>query len=260
MPWTKQTRADLVKRIRGLEAREADQNLQGEAFDRVDAELSETLDTYAQGLPVGNISRCPICSQPLKVAIDPYGFDGPWWWSWCPVDIPQPQACTHFQLLLGAVDLHGREPTEAQDSVRPGPGIPFVIGRILAMSAMTAVISSFRLPIGDTIYVIAYFSGKPSLYPDLYQPWPKESFAVHNAKGDVVGWSTADDPWDFDLRKWAATGKIVWIAPGDVSLASQHSSPSPYDNLNGIHGMQIVEDGKLRVVAAPSGVGASPFE
>jgi hypothetical protein len=226
----------------------------------VNANLSDTFRAYAQGLPVEDVSRCPVCSTLFKLPIDPYGLDGPWWWSGCPTELPLPESCRHFQLLQGAVDLHDRNPTEAGENVQLGPAIPFVVPRILAMDGMSAVISSRQLPAGDTIYLITYFSANPRPNPDLYQSWRRETMAVHDDQGHVIGWTINDDPWDFDLRKWVASGKLWWIAPGETSLTLQHSSPSPYDGLPGTRDMQTVEAGGMRVIPGPKGTGANPFE
>jgi hypothetical protein len=260
MPWSKQERADLLKRIHTLEAGKSNPSIDQAAYDALNADLSETFRAYAQGLPNESVSRCPICNTPIKVPIDPYGFDGPWWWSSCPTALPSPEVCKHFQLLQGAVDLHGRTPTEARDTARPGPAVPFVIGRVLSAEGMSAVISSRNLATGDTAYPILYFSSNPSPYPNLHQSWRSESLPLHNDEGRVIGWGTADDPWDFDLRKWADAGKLWWIAPGDGSLTLQKSSPSPFENLPGIRGTQLAVSGQLRVSPAPSGRGGSPYE
>ncbi len=111
---------------------------------------------YAAGLPVREVSRCPICGKVLGIPIDDLGLDGPWWWTVCPTEFPPPRGCVHFQVYLGALDLHGRAPVEVVSGVKPGPGATFVIDRLLSMEGMQAVLSTVRVGRGDTGYLIAY--------------------------------------------------------------------------------------------------------
>ena len=68
----------------------------------------KVLGEYSDRLPRMVLSKCPHCGVPLKRAFDPYGLDGPWWHASGICKIEEPAHCGHFQVLLGAVALHGR--------------------------------------------------------------------------------------------------------------------------------------------------------
>ena len=38
------------------------------------------VDEYFERLPIWTLSVCPICGAPYQHRLDPFSFDGPWWW------------------------------------------------------------------------------------------------------------------------------------------------------------------------------------
>lgn len=213
------------------------------------------LAQYAASVPRVGLSRCPVCERVLKLAIDLSGIDAPWWWDACPVEFPEPEACDHFRVFLGALDLAGRQPVEADVwAVLPGPGAPFVVERLLEMEGMFAVVSELRVgEARDVAYVIAYFSSEPVVESDLHQEWRKQTWLLHNARGAPVAHELVNDPWCFELGPWLEREKLLWIAPGDDELSLNRGRPSPFERATGTRRKQIIGSGRLKLGAPPDG-------
>lgn len=221
---------------------------------RLRSEFNLLLGEYVENVPHVAVSRCPICGQVLELAIDLGGLDSPWWWDACPEPFAPPRACEHFQVFLGAVDFHGRAPTEVNVwGVLPGPGAPFVIERLLSMDGMKAVISALRIGASDTGYLVAYFSEEPVEQSALHQEWRRQTWTLFNEDGDPVAQNVVNDPWDFDLVPWLESGRLLWITPDDADLALKSGRPCPFEGLEGVHSKQIVGSGEIRLGAAPDG-------
>ena len=216
-------------------------------LDRLTAE-------YAENVPHVPVSRCPICGEPLELAIDTVGLDGPWWWVDCPEDFAPPRGCEHFQVFLGALDLHGREPHEVDVwGVMPGPGAPFVIARMLSMDGMKAAVGTVPIGANDTGYLVTYFSSEPVAPTDLHQEWRRKTWVLYDAAGQAVGRELKNDPWDFELGPWLEQGKLLWIEAGDGSMKLREGRPCPYENLPGTRQNQILAEGKVTLTASPEG-------
>jgi hypothetical protein len=228
---------------------------------REDLLQERLLDEYGKGLPEVPVSRCPFCQDVLKFSFDPMGLDG-LWWAWADLVETKPPEEEHYRLLLGAVDFQGRQPTEAEPIGRilPGPGVPFVVPRLLDSLDMIAVISSLTLPHDDVAYLISYFGDQEVDPYHLHQNWARESFNICDEDGDIVAWGAATDPWDFDLEPWIEKGKLKWINPGDESLTMQESGACPYIGLPGTRLPQVIESGVVSHLELPDGEPIDPFE
>lgn len=220
------------------------------------------LAEYAERLPRVPLSACPLCGTVLEYVLDTMGLEGPWWAKGDLVDFAVPRSCQHFRVLLGAIDFHNRNPEEAavHMEVYPGPGVPFVVPRLLGLPQMQAVISSLMFPSGDTAFPVAYFSEKPLHGALLHQPWGREAYRVLDENGRHEGWSVATDPLDFDLAPWIKGGSVSWIHPGDGSFSLQRQLPCPYEGLTGVRAPQRIEQGILRWLPLPGGEPVEPFE
>lgn len=220
----------------------------------------QVYEEYAENTPFKAISRCPFCGAVVEIPMDTIGLDGPWWWEWCPVKFAAPDTCEHFQVFLGALDLHGRTPHEITNGVNPGPGAPFVIVRMLDFNSVKAVLSSFELVTGDTAYVISYFSEEPLEGKDLHQEWRREFYPLRNADGEPVAKETKLDRWEFDIQPWLEKGKLLWTEAGDESLTLQSGLPCPYTNLDGVRDAQIVTASGVYLKSAPQGGESALYE
>ena len=217
---------------------------------------------YADRLPRVPLSRCPYCEEPLVRVFDPYGLDGFWWHAVSPVRFKEPEACPHFAVLLGALNLHGRAPQEAQAAAEPGPEVPYVIPRLLEIETMRSVCFSLKMTTGDTAYPIAYFAESLPPSSELHQPWTKRGYQVTDDDGVPAGWSIKVDGWDFDLAPWIERGKLLWIEPEDPALVLRGAGdgPSPYVGLAGDRQPQRFQRGRRSLLPPPSGGTAEPFD
>ncbi|GAM09400.1 hypothetical protein OR1_01678 [Geobacter sp. OR-1] len=226
-------------------------------------EEDDILEEYAEILPFLPISRCPICNGVLECVVDLFGIDGPWWAKGNIVDFPAPQSCEHFRLLLGAIDFGSvKEVPEASKHkiVYPGPGVPFVIPRIIELANMKAVISCFDLTGEYSCYPIAYFSEKPFHGAFLHQPWAREAYQVLDEQGNYKGWTISNDALDFDLRPWIEKGILFWIEPGDAIMDLKQQGKCPFEDLPGIRSPQLIERGEIIILPLPDGSPINPFE
>ena len=187
------------------------------------------VNNYFENLPRVPLSRCPFCEALHLRAFDPWGVDGLWWQHQeCIVPIQEPSPCPHFRFLQGAVHFGNRTPNGGHSDAVVGPDSPFVIPRILEMNGFVAVIAQIRIGDGFTGWPIAYFSDQPTNAWDLHQEWTKTTFRFKLPNRDRVAWKIADDPWDFDLRRWLASGALQWVAPNDPEWRLKRGPDGPY--------------------------------
>ncbi len=254
MPWSDERRV-LLTRIEELslllrppKSRETGLSERREAA----AERERLLLEYAENLPLVAASRCPFCQELFQLPMDT-ALDGPWWRHLSPVPMPAPRSCEHYRLFLGAIDLHGRTPTEVRTGVIAGPGAPFVIDRLLGLEGMQVVLSTLPLAQGDTAYLMTYFADAPTHPSALHPCWRKETWVLHNDAGDAVASKTTNDPWNFDLLAHLEAKQLSWIAPGDGSMTLRSDAECPYLDLPGTHMAQLIQSGQLRLSPPPDG-------
>ena len=216
---------------------------------------------YADRLPRLVLSRCPFSGEPLKRAFDPFGLDGPWWHSLNDVVFDEPRPPAAFQVLLGAVNFHGRIPVEVREEVRPGPGVPFVVPRLMGLPQMRAVIGQMKLATGDTAYPVAYFSTAEIEPILLHQPWCRKDYWFPTESGDA-GWSIANDVFDFDLAPYLADGRLWWTDLSDPQgrVLGLRDGECPFLDLPGDRELQQVVAGEVGLIGLPTGVPVNPFD
>ena len=266
-PFTREERDRCVARVRETEAAAYVPNdpekpraplLVARALDAYYAVVAE----YADRLPRTVLGACPFTGKPLLRSFDPYGFDGPWWHTVRTFAPDEPGAPSTFRVLLGAVDLRGRVPVEATNSVIAGPGAPYVVPRLLEMPGMVAVVHRVEMATGDIAYPIAYFS-RDEIHPSkLHQPWTRPDLWFKAESGDSV-WTMKNDVWDFDLAPWIERGQLAWVEPGsDPVRVLDHRSgrPCPYVGLPGVRMQQLIAKGAVSLMDPPDGEMPVPFE
>jgi hypothetical protein len=202
---------------------------------------------YRELLPEVTVARCPDSGVLVRWPIDTAGLDG-WFWDYDtstrrpPKDRPR-----RWLAMTGAMRL--TEPVEyASHQAVPGPGVPFVVPRILQHSGIRAVIT--QVPVGvHTGWAISYFGPLPTDI-GLVNLWGTDTYPVYDDEGNRLGWDRAFNTvsdYDFELGDWLRSGKLLWIAPGDDSGALREGVDGcPYVNLAGPRKIAIVEDGKVR--------------
>jgi hypothetical protein len=218
-------------------------------------------EAYYARLPRTTLSRCPFCGMPLCRFFDPWGLDGLWWQRNEGGRGPEPEACPHFRVLVGALNLNGLPPRGGRNESWPGPEVPYVIPRVLTLPRMLAVITSVPLANGYTAYPIAYFSVTAPPAGSLTQSWTEQTYGFLSAAGRTV-WTVRPDPWDFDVRTWAERGRVKWIDPSDAffDFSSWPPAAMPYHNLAGRREQLVIQGDRLSTHPPPAGEVLAPFE
>lgn len=219
----------------------------------------QCLAEYGDRLPRVPMGQCPFTGDPLLRAIDPYGFDGYWWHVDPVVNVQEPRTSPMFQVLLGAVTLGRPAPTEAGDRVLPGPDVPFVIPRLLALPGMQAVIARVELATGDTAWPISYWSDQELSPGLLHQPWCRDMFWFLSESTGEEAWSISNAEWDFDLARWAADGKLSWLDLTAPSPQLQRTDLEFLAALPGERRPQQFAGGQRTYLELPDGSAMVPF-
>jgi len=219
--------------------------------------LLSALAEYGDRLPRVRMSTCPHTGKAFVRAFDPFGLDGPWWHKLKIFEIADPAPPETFRVILGALNLNGRVPSESTEQVIPGPAAPFVVPRLLGLPGMVAVVNQLPMDTGDIAYPIVYFASQPTPPEKLHQFWLRQDLWFDGA------WLIANDAWDFDLAPWLSSGRLKWIRPGDPKaevVGLDSGETCPYLNLPGDHDPQVVEAGERDLAEPPSGQPVNPFD
>jgi hypothetical protein len=210
----------------------------------------DAVDQYRRLLPDIAVSRCPHTGELVSWAMDTVDLDG-WFWKYRAQVRRDGYLPRTFLALAGAVRLY--EPlTRAPFLAVPGPGVPYVVPRILDQTDTLAVIA--QVPVGHHIgWSITYFGPRqPALR--LVNDWGSNRHDSYDRDGNWLGWSQTpldaiDDyafDFDFELEPWIDTGKLRWIAPDDETLSIRHGlAGCPYTGLEGPREFARIEDGEL---------------
>jgi hypothetical protein len=263
---TRKERDELLAQMASIDGRlypdDPAQAPQGREASTLRERYYQLLADYADRLPRVVMSACPFTGDALVKAFDPFGLDGPWWYQDREFEIAEPDPPATFKVLLGALALHGRTPTESRADVIPGPEVPFVVPRLLSLPGMVCVVSQLTLTTGDTAYPIAYFSPEEIAPQQLHQPWLRQELWFPTEEGSHA-WLIANDVWDFDLRPWIASGKLRWIEPGDAEarvVDGRGGRACPYVDLPGERVPQLISTGDRELLELPDGTPINPFE
>lgn len=264
-PMTKDERDSLIARHDEVFEAYADgvdeDALSPEEEDRLREEFRALRDRYFSRLPRVALSRCPVCERLFRHSFDPWGVDGFWWHEKAARDTAEPEPCEHFGVLQGAVHLNGRPPMGHElYEASLGPGVPFVIPRVMEPRPVVAVVSTVPMANGYTAFPIVYFSAEPLPPGSFTQRWTRSSYSWPDGRGGFA-WRVDTDPWDFDLEPWVERGKLLWIEERDeeMRLRSRDDGPCPYVGLEGRRERQYVTGDQLRTIPPPEGEGIDPF-
>jgi len=222
--------------------RDAANNRYERALDR----LREVELPYEARLPRPAISRCPFTGNLVEYHLDTFGLDGPWWDAEQPVRPIVELPPTVFA-ITGAVAILGKAP-ETPFSVKPGPGVPWVVPRILSLPGIRAVVSCLK--IGPYLaYPVVYFSIDSHREHPRINTWGTDRY-MHTHEG---GSGSIERTWnlpgefDYDLKPWIQKGKVLWISPEDPE-SKLRSLPRecPYLDLEGYRYPVLLRGGALK--------------
>jgi hypothetical protein len=209
--------------------------------------ITEIIRRYRELLPDVTVARCTDGGELVRWPIDTFGLDG-WFWRYDATISRTPEALpAPWLAMTGAMSLS--EPVEETPYLAiPGPGVPFVVPRILRNPGVRAVIA--QVAVGrHTGWAITYF-GPLDRNTDLVNVWGTDTYPVHDDDGKWLGWNSALNKvsdYDFELAGWLASGQLLWIAPGDDSAALRSGvDDCPFVGLAGPRKIAMVEEGKVR--------------
>jgi hypothetical protein len=216
-----------------------------EAADDILRKIAILKTQYRDHLPVLPLSRCPFTGQVLYRSIDLYGIDGYWWDYHNPIRLLTFMPST-FLSFTGALGLSG--PVEETAFLcSPGPGVPFVIPKLLSGEKVKAVI--FSLKIGPhTGYPIVYFANPGPQGIEPLNDWGTDHWKYCDLYGGLHWNESVDieDEHDFNLDPYLRSGQLLWISPGDRTMTFRSGLVGcPYVDLKGERRIQRIQYGKV---------------
>jgi len=262
---SKKTRNALVEEMRIIDGKHYPKNKSKEPSSkesqRLDKLYYSKMGEYFRRLPRLVISKCPFCNKPFKHSFDPWGLNGPWWWTDRLCEVIEPNDCGHFRVLQGAYDLKGRQPNDVKEGVEPGPEIPFVVPRLFKLPSMVAVIGTLGMANGDIAYPIVYFSTAKIAAIDLYKEWGRSEYWFKDDKGNSC-WTIPNSKWDFELKPYMQKGKVRFVDLKGGKGASFLSGKkcAPFMGMKGEHSPQMISWGEMAHGDLPNGEIICPFE
>jgi hypothetical protein len=258
---TRERRDALLARMEEIKDRmygPGDGPLATEVLRALNREGEEVKAEYLAGLAAVAVARCPHCAEIAYLAMDVFGLDGPWW------DVHgaagEATACIHHLATLGALDvgaaaLAGAAPRPIDD-IRPGPAVPFVVPRLMAIPGMVCVLyATRRVAAGSTAYLMSYFADPPAAGADGHPTWLRTQYGYRDGDGNTL-WSTRADRWDFDLAPWLESDPpgLAWIAMDDDALSVKTGAAEcPYLGLPGRHHPVSIRQGQIHDLPMPDG-------
>ncbi|MEM7157281.1 MAG: hypothetical protein AAF799_30830 [Myxococcota bacterium] len=199
---------------------------------------------YAEALPTVALSRCPLCDKPALQRFDAADFFGPWWHPDF-VAPKEPGRCPHFMGVLGAVHHHGHAHRAGRLDVHPGPEVPFVVPRLMALPGVVAVVRELRMDNGCTAYPIGYFAPRRPPPRDRFAPWARGALEYQDLDGG--GWRPAEGDRDFELRAYVERGALK-VLDGELQLRTPKSD----------HPLLHVEGRRVPIVVGRREFGGDP--
>ena len=203
-------------------------------------------ERYLALLPEVPLARSPQTGHVVRWKIDTVGLDG-WYWRYETAEREYPEPMPAGWLAMnGAMRL--AEPVENTPfQVVPGPGVPFVVPRLLTAAKARAVIA--EVPVGaHTGWAVTYFGSNPKNV-ELVNEWGSNTYQVYDDAGVWRGWHQSIEHTsenDYELERWLRSGRLLWIAPGDESATLREGVDGcPYPGLPGERRIAYVQNGRI---------------
>jgi hypothetical protein len=112
-------------------------------------------------------------------------------------------------------------------------------------------VSSLRVGVHHA-YPIFYFADPIPHDIDRLNTWGTAQYWAIGIRGEP-GWDEVSDDvgeYDFDLRPWIHTGKLLWVGPDDPQVTLQRAvDECPYLGLPGRRDLMHVKHGKVWTLA-----------
>ncbi|WP_330183380.1 hypothetical protein OHB26_06855 [Nocardia sp. NBC_01503] len=202
---------------------------------------------YAELMPGMPVSRCPFTREAVSWPMDTVDLDG-WFWEWDKPSRRRVSKVPPTWLAMGGAMRLSEPVTPAPFDCMPGPGVPYVVPRLLDLADTRAVIA--EVPVGrHTGWAITYFTTRRPDGLALEDLWGGKTYDLYDSQGNWRAWSEFPQShidYSFDLRPWLESGKLSWIAPGDDSAVLREGvADCPYIDLEGDRQMQLIYDGNI---------------
>lgn len=228
----------------------ADALAEARAYERAVREaLDEAVQAYWAALPRVPIARDPISGEVVTFAIDTEGIDGAWWDYHAALRPPDARPETVLA-VTGALRF-AVAPEWTAHLVKPGPGAPYVLPRLLDSEGVQAVVRAVMVG-RHAGWTVTYFARPRPADTQGANDWGADCYPVGG------GWDTVpedDDARDFDLAPWIERGRLAWIAPGDAALTLRREvAGCPYLGIAGTREVQRVQEGVLWTPSVPPAV------
>ncbi len=179
--------------------------------------MASVIEQYEAATPIVSLSRCPFTGEVFETSLDLFGIDG-MWWAYNHNYRPYVAPIASYFAWTGALSFDGRLPVIPLQTM-VGPAVPFVLPRILEHPNLRAVVSSQL--VGEHVgFPVVYFAQPTPHDLERVDDWGHSFHLFLREDGSpTTATSTEYDPdKDFDLAPWIESGKLSWIAPGDLDL------------------------------------------
>jgi hypothetical protein len=229
---------DVKNQYEVLKGLDSEKKKRLELIDQID----NLTDDYFARLPIRLFSICPFVNEPLKLPIDPFGYEGHWWSSSRRVK----NVCPSYSVIRQAVHLNGNRSELAENkTVILGPEVPYIIPRLLEFPTMVCVINKMQLECGYTFFSITYFSEKKLSSNEL-----KCGAWVYPYRGSF---EKHQDSWSYDFNPFIAQKKIYWINESENCLRVEESQACDFEMFVGLgeQNEQRAELNHVKVFPAP---------
>lgn len=234
-------RADLIGRFTAARDR-------SESGDRsAAAERLAIVKEYEAATPIVSLSRSPVGGEVFETSLDTFDLDG-MWWAYDYDYRPYVEPTTSFFAWSGAMQID-RPVDHVHVKAMVGPEVPFVLERLLDHPAITAVVSSVLVGEHVGYPIVYYVDGTPPLDIERVNDWGHSTYTIVRPDGSLSSGHATEYDYgkDFELGRWLDSGKLQWIAPGDIDLTLRSGREGcPFLDLPGERRRQYIEDGVRR--------------
>lgn len=200
---------------------------------------------YRDGLPIVRFCLSPFDGKPFDHTLDCFGLDGLWWSAGenlRPIEYLPP----HVMAFTGAMTLTD----QVEDTTflcKPGPGAPFVVPGLLNQDGVKAVICPIKIGAHQGWPVI-YFRESGKRVRGGFNTWGRDIslFCIDEENSGWNEWVAGPDDYDFNLRPWVESGKLLWVAPEDPSGEPKEGPHGfTWHDATGEHDLQLVQGGRV---------------
>jgi len=163
------------------------------------------------------LSRCPFTGKVLRLAIDGYGFDGPFWDPDAPLRPTDRLPATFLGLAGAVVNDEASGPDRIRAEAIGGGRVP-VFAFLATAPDVRAVLSTISVG-GRRCDLVAYFARSRPGGPPRFREWGTRLARVPDGRAwRWVPGPASDPPTTTDLEPLLRMGQLSWIDPFDTGV------------------------------------------